>query len=274
MARDVVRLGVNRPGRQGRRPPRGGSVARHAAQSRVLGLSGVLMLSLYVDARHMAATHQDSLREHPRAGASHEEQRLRLRQRCSCSRNSRAGFENDRRRLARRSLGSRWGAWPVQDSRTNTVARRGSNHGDECKRRPDCRVRGWTSSPGWRAGGRRVHNLAAPFGVATRISAMSARPSWRHSRRLGGDHADRPQRGWTQPARQSVGSTGCVAAALPVPTIYVSHLTPAERATVADRYRGVSIRPRIGTALWPGDRTGFTALASLNRIPSPFHWLG
>lgn len=44
------------------------------------------------------------------------------------------------------------------------------------------------------------------------------------------------------------------AAGITVRTLYVSHLTPEEIGTLAKRYPGTALRPRIGTELWLGDR--------------------
>ena len=43
--------------------------------------------------------------------------------------------------------------------------------------------------------------------------------------------------------------------ACPTERWYVSHVTADERATLAREHPGVELRPRIGTALWLGDRT-------------------
>lgn len=50
---------------------------------------------------------------------------------------------------------------------------------------------------------------------------------------------------------------------LPVSTVFVSHLTTAEQDAVRHRFPGVCIRPRIGTALWLGDRASFHARAQV-----------
>lgn len=43
------------------------------------------------------------------------------------------------------------------------------------------------------------------------------------------------------------------ASQLETTTVFVSHLTPAELGTLADRRPGLTIRPRTGTSLWLGD---------------------
>ena len=45
-----------------------------------------------------------------------------------------------------------------------------------------------------------------------------------------------------------------VASGLPTRTVYVSHLTRAELASLASTYPDFTVRPRIGTDLWLGDR--------------------
>ncbi len=48
--------------------------------------------------------------------------------------------------------------------------------------------------------------------------------------------------------------TDVIAADLPTRAVYVSHLTDAELATLRAAYPDYELRPRIGTALWLGDR--------------------
>ena len=43
-------------------------------------------------------------------------------------------------------------------------------------------------------------------------------------------------------------------AGIPVRTLFVSHLSPAEIADLSKRHPDTAFRPRIGTALWLGDR--------------------
>lgn len=54
-----------------------------------------------------------------------------------------------------------------------------------------------------------------------------------------------------------------VAAGLPTRRIYVSHLTDHELAMVRASWRDYEIRPRIGTALWLGDRGALSVKASV-----------
>lgn len=45
-----------------------------------------------------------------------------------------------------------------------------------------------------------------------------------------------------------------VASGLPTRTVFASHLTPAELASLASSYPDFTVRPRVGTDLWLGDR--------------------
>ncbi|WP_121254036.1 alanine racemase [Nocardioides ferulae] len=54
-----------------------------------------------------------------------------------------------------------------------------------------------------------------------------------------------------------------VACQLPTRTIWVSHLTPAELDALRAAYPDYQIRPRIGTALWLGDRAALRASATV-----------
>ena len=47
----------------------------------------------------------------------------------------------------------------------------------------------------------------------------------------------------------------------PLQTLFVSHLTPEEMATLAQKFPDISFRPRIGTKLWLGDRSVFQVKA-------------
>ncbi len=47
------------------------------------------------------------------------------------------------------------------------------------------------------------------------------------------------------------------------PTVWVSHLTDTELATLATRYPDFWFRPRIGTSLWLGDRSALSARATV-----------
>jgi len=50
--------------------------------------------------------------------------------------------------------------------------------------------------------------------------------------------------------------------------VYVSHLSDAEIAAVGDRHPGVRLRPRIGTALWLGDRGALSPRATVLDVHS------
>ena len=57
--------------------------------------------------------------------------------------------------------------------------------------------------------------------------------------------------------------TDVVAAGLPTRTVYVSHLTDAELATLSSSYAEYSLRPRVGTQLWLGDRGALSVRAAV-----------
>jgi alanine racemase len=57
--------------------------------------------------------------------------------------------------------------------------------------------------------------------------------------------------------------TDAVAAGLPPTTIWVSHLTDAELANLGRSWPDYTIRPRIGTQLWLGDREAFSVRATV-----------
>ena len=57
--------------------------------------------------------------------------------------------------------------------------------------------------------------------------------------------------------------TDVVAAGLEAHVVYVSHLTDTELATLARAYPDYELRPRIGTALWLGDRTPLRVRATV-----------
>ena len=54
-----------------------------------------------------------------------------------------------------------------------------------------------------------------------------------------------------------------VASGLPTRTVFVSHLTHAEITTLAGSYPDFTVRPRIGTDLWLGDRSALTVSATV-----------
>ena len=57
--------------------------------------------------------------------------------------------------------------------------------------------------------------------------------------------------------------TDVVAAGLPTTTVYVSHLTERELASLASAYPEYSLRPRVGTSLWLGDRGALSVRAAV-----------
>lgn len=57
--------------------------------------------------------------------------------------------------------------------------------------------------------------------------------------------------------------TDAVAADAGIDTVWVSHLTDAELTTLRQTYGDFSIRPRIGTALWLGDRGALRVTATV-----------
>jgi alanine racemase len=57
--------------------------------------------------------------------------------------------------------------------------------------------------------------------------------------------------------------TDLVAADLPTTTVWVSHLTAAELATLRTSYADLTVRPRIGTDLWLGDRQALRVTATV-----------
>jgi alanine racemase len=54
-----------------------------------------------------------------------------------------------------------------------------------------------------------------------------------------------------------------VASELPTRTLWVSHLTPPELASLRSSYADFDVRPRIGTALWLGDRGSYRTTATV-----------
>jgi alanine racemase len=54
-----------------------------------------------------------------------------------------------------------------------------------------------------------------------------------------------------------------VASGLPTRTVFVSHLTHAEMTSLAGRYPDFTVRPRIGTDLWLGDRGALRVRATV-----------
>jgi hypothetical protein len=57
-----------------------------------------------------------------------------------------------------------------------------------------------------------------------------------------------------------------VAGGIPVPTLFVSHLSPDEISVLSKKYPGTTVRPRIGTALWLGDRKALQARGTVHSV--------
>ena len=57
--------------------------------------------------------------------------------------------------------------------------------------------------------------------------------------------------------------TDVVAAGLPTKRVFISHLTDTELSSLRAGYRDYEFRPRIGTALWLGDREALSVRASV-----------
>lgn len=57
-----------------------------------------------------------------------------------------------------------------------------------------------------------------------------------------------------------------VAAGIPVRTLFVSHLSPDEISTLAKRHSGTTVRPRIGTELWLGDRKALVTRGTVHSV--------
>jgi hypothetical protein len=57
-----------------------------------------------------------------------------------------------------------------------------------------------------------------------------------------------------------------VAGGVPVRTLFVSHLTPEEIRTLTQRHAGTTVRPRIGTELWLGDRKAYQARGLVQNV--------
>jgi hypothetical protein len=76
--------------------------------------------------------------------------------------------------------------------------------------------------------------------------------------RVSGDH------GYVREVSDWVGAL--VADGIPVRTLFVSHLSPDEISTLAKRHSGTTVRPRIGTELWLGDRKALQARATVHSV--------
>lgn len=57
-----------------------------------------------------------------------------------------------------------------------------------------------------------------------------------------------------------------VSAGIPVQTLFVSHLSPDEISALAKRHQGTTVRPRIGTELWLGNRKVLQARGTVHSV--------
>ena len=57
-----------------------------------------------------------------------------------------------------------------------------------------------------------------------------------------------------------------VGAGIPVRTLFVSHLSPDEISILAKRHQGTTVRPRIGTELWLGNRKVLQARGTVHSV--------
>ncbi len=103
--------------------------------------------------------------------------------------------------------------------------------------------------------------------TSMRRHGMSAQQLWAMARHLGGrlegvalhlplasgSHLDEVERHLTD----------VVAADLPSRTVWVSHLTADELATLRSSYADLTVRPRVGTDLWLGDREAMRVTATV-----------
>jgi alanine racemase len=104
--------------------------------------------------------------------------------------------------------------------------------------------------------------------TSMRRHGMTAQQLWDLSKRLPGGHLE----GVALHLPLASGShlpeverllTDIVAADLPTRTVWVSHLTPPELATLRTSYADVTVRPRVGTDLWLGDRDALRVTATV-----------
>ena len=99
-------------------------------------------------------------------------------------------------------------------------------------------------------GGRRRGTRRAPASRVSRCTCRSPRPR----------HVDEVARLLTDVVSAGLENLGTPA------TVWVSHLTETELATLAMRYPDLVLRPRVGTELWLGDRG---ALGCARRCSTP-----
>ena len=95
--------------------------------------------------------------------------------------------------------------------------------------------------------------------TSMRRHGMSAQELWSTARQLRGGRLEGvalhlPLASGSHLAEVQRLLTDMVAADLPTTTVWVSHLTAAELATLRSSYADLEVRPRVGTDLWLGDR--------------------
>jgi len=134
--------------------------------------------------------------------------------------------------------------------------------------------------------GRVVHTVSRPDDLAALLDAapgarfvleletsmrrhgMSAQQLWSLARRLPGGRLEGvalhlPLASGNHLPEVERLLTDIVAADLPTSTVWVSHLSPAELATLRSSYADLTVRPRIGTDLWLGDRDALRVTATI-----------
>jgi alanine racemase len=103
--------------------------------------------------------------------------------------------------------------------------------------------------------------------TSMRRHGMSAQELWALARRLRGSlegiALHLPLASGTHLAEVERLITDMVAADLPTTTIWVSHLTAAELTALRSSYADLTVRPRIGTELWLGDREALRVTATV-----------
>jgi alanine racemase len=104
--------------------------------------------------------------------------------------------------------------------------------------------------------------------TSMRRHGMTARQLWALGKRLRGGRLEGvalhlPLASGSHLAEVERLLTDMVAAELPTTTVWVSHLTPTELATLRSAYADLTVRPRIGTDLWLGDRAALRVTATV-----------
>jgi Alanine racemase, N-terminal domain len=104
--------------------------------------------------------------------------------------------------------------------------------------------------------------------TSMRRHGMTAQELWALARRLRGGRLEGvalhlPLASGRHLAEVERLLTDVVAAELPTRTVWVSHLTADELASLRSSYADLTIRPRIGTELWLGDRGALRVTATV-----------